>query len=98
MPLRDDTSDPAELAAIHDALGHRLRVRILWALRRSPRMPVAELRRGLRTGGDAPDTRTLMYHLQKMHIATLVDMVQEDGRPVVRLVRDVSVRTKLATP
>lgn len=98
MPLRDDTTDPADLAAIHDALGHRLRVRILWTLRRNPRMRVSELRRSLRTGGDAPDTRTLMYHLQKMHIATLIDIIQEDGHPVVRLVRDVSVRAKLVAP
>lgn len=95
MALRDATADPGELAALHAALAHPTRVEILRALRTTPAMTLRELRKALAARQVGVDTTTLLHHLQKMHIPTVIDLTHEKGTLTVRLVRDLALRTKL---
>lgn len=95
MALRDATADPDELAALYAALAHPTRVEILRVLRATPAMTLRELRKALAERKVGVDTTTLLHHLQKMHVPTVIDLTHDQGALTVRLVRDLALRTKL---
>lgn len=95
MALRDAVADRHDLAALHAALAHPTRVAILRVLRTTPVMTLRDLRNMLAEAQVGIDTTTLLHHLQKMHVPTVVDLTHEKGVVTVRLVRDVALRTKL---
>lgn len=98
MPLTDAHLPLEELANLHDALGHPVRVTVLRVLRVKVRMPLAELRVAVAAQQGELDTRNLQFHVGKMQRAGIVDVQREGGRDVVQLARDVALRVKLAPP
>lgn len=81
-----------EAAAIHDALGHPIRIAIQRALREQKRMSMPELRKAVSEAYIPIDTRNLQFHLFKMQVAGVVRVTKVAGRDTVVLVRDVKTR------
>lgn len=89
-----EVEDPDELANLFDGLAHPFRVAILRVLRKERRMLLAELRRSVSDAYMQIDQRNLQFHLHKMQVAGLVKFQREEGREVVYLVQDVSLKRK----
>lgn len=94
MPDPKEQAEFESLAALHDGLGHPVRVAALHALRKRKRLTTAELKRAVSESYTPIDSRRMHFHLYKMHVAGLVDIRAEGGKDVVALVRDVSMRSK----
>jgi DNA-binding transcriptional ArsR family regulator len=96
MSVPDAERPLEEAALLHEGLAHPARVAVLRELRAAKRLPLAELRRRVSAAWRAVDTRTLHDHVQKMHVAGIVDLRREQGQDVAVLVRDVALRVKPA--
>lgn len=81
-----------EAAAIHDALGHPIRIAIQRALREKKRMTMPELRKAVSEAYIPIDTRNLQFHLFKMQVAGVVRVTKVEGRDTALLIRDVKAR------
>lgn len=94
MPETTEPSDIDALAAIHDGLGHPIRVCILLTLRKEKRLMATELRRRVSEMYLPIDARNLQFHLFKMQVGGIVSVRKEANRDFVELARDVVVRLK----
>jgi DNA-binding transcriptional ArsR family regulator len=94
MPDPKEQAEYEALAALHDGLGHPVRVAALHALRKRKSLTTAELKRAVSQSYTLIDSRRMQFHLYKMHAAGLVVIRAEGGKDVVVLKRDVTLRTK----
>jgi DNA-binding transcriptional ArsR family regulator len=83
-----------DAAAVHDALGHPIRVAIQRALRGKNEMTMPELRRAVSEAYIPLDTRNLQFHLFKMQVSGIVIVTKKAGRDVATLQQDVVTRFK----
>lgn len=89
-----EEEDADALANLHDGLAHPFRVMILRVLRKEKRMALADLRRAVAEIYIPIEAKNLQFHLVKMQMGGIVRMAREEGRDVVYLVSDVSVRRR----
>lgn len=90
------TADPdvEDLASLCEGLAHAYRWAILLALREQKKMPLSDLRKSVGELYMELDTSNLQFHLRKMQMGGLVSTAKEQGREVVTLVKDVTIREK----
>lgn len=96
MSLLDADRSPEDAAALHAGLAHPVRVAAMRVLRAKKRLPIAELRRDVAALAKELDARSMQHHVYKMQLAGLVDVSLVEGREVVALVMDVSLRVRPA--
>lgn len=96
MPRDNADMTLDELATLADGVAHPIRVAILRALREKSPMSKKDLRRVVSDAYMEIDTRTVQFHLYKMHVCGLVQLSREGGREIATLVKDVQLRTKAA--
>lgn len=94
MPDPKEQAEFESLAALHDGLGHPVRVAALHALRKRKALTTAELKRAVSEAYTPIDSRRMQFHLYKMHVAGLIEIRKEGSKDLVVLLRDVAVRTK----
>lgn len=92
------TTDPdvEDLASVCEGLAHAYRWAILFALRKEKKMPLADLRKRVGELYLDLDTSNLQFHLRKMQMGGIVTTAKEQGREVVTLLKDVTIREKAA--
>lgn len=94
MPESTEPKDIDALAALHDGLGHPIRVCILLTLRKEKRMLGTKLRKRVSEMYIPIDARNLQFHLFKMQVSGIVSVKKEANRDVIELVQDVVIRAK----
>lgn len=94
MPDPKEQAEFESLAALHDGLGHPVRVAALHALRKRKVLTTAELKRAVSESYTPIDSRRMQFHLYKMHAAGLLEIRREGSKDLVVLLRDVTLRTK----
>jgi DNA-binding transcriptional ArsR family regulator len=94
MPDPKEQAEFESLAALHDGLGHPVRVAALHALRKRKSLTTAELRHAVSESYTPIDSRRMQFHLYKMHAAGLVEIRTEGAKVAVILIRDAVLRTK----
>lgn len=90
------SDDPDHESQLFEAMAHPVRVAIRNELRKENPLTIAELRRRVSSARGEIDTRNIQFHLFRMQIAGVVHVAKNDGRDVVRLMRDVGLDLRQA--
>lgn len=94
MPTAKEQQEIEVLAAIHDGLGHPVRMAILMALRKEPELTSAALGHAVSASYTPVDARRLQFHVHKMQSAGIVESRKAGRGDVIRLIMDVTLRSK----
>jgi DNA-binding transcriptional ArsR family regulator len=89
-----EVKDIYEIEVIADGISHFIRVAILQALRKNPKMRVPDLLKNLKAQGLAVERNSIRPHLYKLMYSGIIEISRIEGKDYVILKKDVKILVK----